>query len=86
MYEHPYLAYRVTAFEQEQAAEMAERRRVLMENSDRLRPRRGLVARMLRAVSPRGSRADAAVTSKPAPTRIPAESCAAGADCQVVAA
>ncbi|MBC6493413.1 hypothetical protein [Microbacterium sp. 4-7] len=36
MFEHPYLAYRSTEFDQEQLARAAERRRVIEERSDQL--------------------------------------------------
>ncbi|WP_309128802.1 hypothetical protein [Microbacterium sp.] len=91
MYEHPYLAYRVTAFEQEQAAVIAERRRVIMDNPDRIRSRPGVIARVLRAIAPRRetpvpvTAASVQVTSS-STARVPAERCPAGADCEAVAA
>ncbi|MFD5213847.1 hypothetical protein [Microbacterium sp. NPDC058345] len=86
MYEHPYLAYRVTAFEQEQAAQLAERRRVLSENTDRIRPRTGVIARMMRAIAPRRPQTDAAPITTIAPARVPAERRPAGAECETAAA
>lgn len=66
MYEHPYLAYRVTEFDQEQVAQAAERRRFLTEHADQIVPRaagpmRRLIDRMLgragtrAAAAPRGA-------------------------------
>lgn len=54
MYEHPYLAYRSTEFDQEQLARAAERRRVIEERSDQIvrrqaGPMRRLAGRLLRA-------------------------------------
>ena len=36
MYEHPYLSYQVTEFEQEQMERAAERRRLLIEHADQI--------------------------------------------------
>ena len=60
MYEHPYLAYKVTEYEQEQLQRAVDCRRFLEEHSDQIVPRaagpvRRLGQRMLRAV--RGARA-----------------------------
>lgn len=54
MFEHPYLAYRSTEFDQEQLARAAERRRVIEERSDQLvrrqpGPVRSLASRLLHA-------------------------------------
>ncbi len=54
MFEHPYLAYRSTEFDQAQLALAAERRRVIEERSDQLvrrqpGPARRMVARLLHA-------------------------------------
>ena len=44
--QHPSLTYRISQLEIAQAAERAERARVIAENADRLRPHRGLLTRL----------------------------------------
>lgn len=39
MYEHPYLAYKVTEFDQEQLQRAVDRRRFLAEHADQIVPR-----------------------------------------------
>lgn len=63
MYEHPYLALKVSEHEQERIQQAAERRRFLLEHADQIVPRgagpiRRLGQRMLRVFT--GSRSDAA--------------------------
>lgn len=66
MFEHPYLAYTSTHFDQEQLAHAAERRRVIEEHSDRIvrrqpGPVRRLAGRLLHAAgASRGAVTDAA--------------------------
>lgn len=53
MYEHPYLAYKVTEFDQEQLQRAVDRRRFLAEHADQIVPRaagpmRRMWSRMLR--------------------------------------
>ncbi|KQQ66776.1 hypothetical protein [Microbacterium sp. Leaf320] len=60
MYEHPYLAYTVTEYEQERIQQAAERRRFIAEHADQIVPRaagpvRRAGQRMLRAIT--GARA-----------------------------
>lgn len=51
MYEHPYFTHQVTRYEQEEMVRLAERRRVIAEQADRVVPRRiGAVGRMLRRI------------------------------------
>lgn len=62
MYEHPYLAYTVTEYEQHRVQQAAERRRFIAEHADQIVPRaagpaRRLGQRMLRAIT--GARATA---------------------------
>lgn len=98
MYEHPYLAYTVTEYEQEHIQRAAERRRFLAEHADQIVPRaagpvRRLGERMLRAII--GARAAAPDAAAPADRRadVPADrQAAASADrdaalrCEPVAA
>lgn len=79
MYEHPYLAYRVTGFEQEQVAQAAERRRFLIEHADQIVPRaagpmRRLVDRMLGRTGDRAGSASRTAAARAADTdrRVPA--------------
>lgn len=56
MYEHPYLAYTVSAHDQEQIRRAADRRRFVAEHADQIvarqaGPIRRLARRMLRAVA-----------------------------------
>jgi hypothetical protein len=56
MYEHPYLAYKVTEYENERLDRAAARRRFLAEHADQIVPRaagpvRRLGQRMLRAIT-----------------------------------
>lgn len=62
MYEHPYLAYKVTEFDQEQLQRAVDRRRFLQEHSDQIVPRgagplRSIWERMLRGSAARRSEA-----------------------------
>ncbi|MEV4736548.1 MULTISPECIES: hypothetical protein [unclassified Microbacterium] len=62
MYEHPYLAYKVTEYDQEQLQRAAERRRFLAEHADQIVPRgagplRRVWERMLRGSAARRSEA-----------------------------
>ena len=69
--QHPSLTYRVSQLEIAQAAERAERARVIAENADRLPPRRGMRARLRAVVSGRrawwGRAASPAADVRPAP-------------------
>lgn len=72
MYEHPYLAYRVTGFEQEQVAQAAERRRFLIEHADQIVPRaagpmRRLVDRMLGRTGVRAGSASRSASASRSP-------------------
>lgn len=74
MYEHPYLAYRVTGFEQEQVAQAAERRRFLTEHADQIVPRaagpmRRLVDRMLGRAGSHSAAASRTAASRIAASR-----------------
>lgn len=56
MYEHPYLAYKVTEYEHERLERAVDRRRFLAEHADQIVPRpagrlRRLTQRMLRAIT-----------------------------------
>lgn len=82
MYEHPYLAYRVTEFEQEQVAQAAERRRFLTEHADQIVPRaagpmRRLVDRMLGRAGSHSAAASRAAASRTAAFRTAASRSAA---------
>lgn len=73
MYEHPYLAYRVTGFEQEQVAQAAERRRFLIEHADQIVPRaagpmRRLVDRMLGRTGVRAPSASRSASTSRSPS------------------
>lgn len=70
MYQDPYLTHRVIAFEIEQATQLAERRRMIAEDSARVVRRPGLLARLARARAPQRQAA-----AEPA--------CPAGARCAV---
>ncbi|WP_091229212.1 hypothetical protein [Microbacterium sp. 3J1] len=64
MYEHPYLAYTVTAFDQEQRERAIERRRFIAEHPDQIVPRAaGPVRRMLQRMRLRGAGTSDAVAS-----------------------
>lgn len=79
MYEHPYLAYKVTEHDQEQLQRAAERRRFLAEHADQIVPRaagpvRRMWERMLRgSAASRGGAKDVvgrrATPCEPAPAR-----------------
>ncbi|WP_372966947.1 hypothetical protein [Microbacterium sp.] len=82
MYEHPYLAYRVTEFEQEQVAQAAERRRFLTEHADQIVPRaagpmRRLVDRMLGRAGSHSAAASRTAASRTAAQAAPASRSAA---------
>lgn len=76
MYEHPYLAYRTSEFDQEQMQRTLERRRIIAERSDQIVPRpAGPVRRMLQRMLHRGAaRGNAAV---PVERAVPCEPLAA---------
>ncbi|MFJ4223799.1 hypothetical protein [Microbacterium sp. NPDC089695] len=63
MYEHPYLAYKVTEFDQEQLRQAVERRRFVKEHAEQIVPRpagalRRMWERMLHgSAAPRGEAA-----------------------------
>lgn len=82
MYEHPYLAYQVTEYEQDRIQQAAERRRFIAEHADQIVPRaagpvRRAGQRMLRAIT--GARTAPTDASAPADRR-------AAAGCEPVAA
>lgn len=90
MYEHPYLAYTMTEYEQERIQQAVDRRRFLAEHADQIVPRaagpvRRLGQRMLRAIT--GARTTSAEAVAPAGRRVsaPADGRAA-AGCEPVAA
>ncbi len=71
MYEHPYLAYRTSEFDQEQMERALERRRIIAERSDQIVPRpAGPVRRMLERMLHRGVARASAV---PAERAVPVE-------------
>ncbi|OAN41166.1 hypothetical protein [Microbacterium sp. H83] len=78
MFEHPYLAYKVTAFDEEQLQRAVELRRVVAEHPDQIVPRpAGPVRRLLRRMLHHGARsasaaASASVDRRPNPAREPA--------------
>lgn len=78
MYEHPYYTYRVTALEQERAAMQAERRRMAVENADRIRTRPGVVAQLLGVAGRRRA-------VRPGARAVTVAHCPAGQDCAALA-